>query len=424
MTPTKFCVQCSKAVLPGMLICPGCGGRAFGAAPRPAGPAVPRVPLMPPAIVTTQSRSWRTRGPLLALAVFCLLAGIGALFESARSVTSIATAPAFTPDAGGGLVDLSTRTLRTAASPLNGINFAAGLMLCLAGLLALNRAMPGTSRDGGAVDRGLARISVLGGRGPAAAVPALIALVSVVWLGYLLAARTDVHWSPTAAAEAFKRDVPSYDLAVTGHVMYARAFKGPVTHVAHFTPALVRALDRAQIGGIGGRIRKSEYPLPGVVPLLTFAGLAVFAFLKRRRGTWRPVSPGGPDTMAARAFLLFALLNLYVVTWIVLGQGGGVVFADVNLRPVGVGWVLFMLIAGFSAVAVIHRKVEANRLPYAARASWLSLFFAVSLAAPLWAYYFSDIELGSPALLWLLAYAAAGSLCWLAIDPDSQGGQP
>jgi len=128
--------------------------------------------------------------------------------------------------------------------------------------------------------------------------------------------------------------------------------------------------------------------------------------------------------MAARAFLLFALLNLYVVTWIVLGQGGGVVFADENLRPIGIGWVLMMLIAGLSAVAVIHRKVEANRLPHVTRASWLSLFFAVSLAAPLWTYYFSDIELGSPALLWLLAYTAAGSCCWLAIDPDPQGGHP
>lgn len=411
----KFCVQCSTAVLHAMRICPACGGRAFGAAPLSL-PSVPPVLPSSPPLAPAPSRSWVQRGPLLALAVFCVLYGFGHLGESMRSVTGASRNVISIPGPGASIPGLSTRRTTVPANS-NGIAFAAGVMLCLAGLLALNRATPGQPREGGLVDRGLARIGVFGAR-TIGAVPAVVALGAMVWLGYLAIARTDVHWSADAAAEAFKREVSGFDLAVTGNVMYARASEGSVVHMAHFTPALVRALDRVEFG-VGGRVRASEYPLPGVVPLLAFAGLAGFAFVNRRRGTWRPVSSEEPDTMAARAFLLFALVNLYVVAWIVSGQSG-VMFGKDSLHP---DWIIPMLSlapAGVAVIAVIHRKIEANQLPYATRRNWLSLYFAISLASPLWTYYFTDIEPGSPALLWLLAYTAAGAACWLAIEPDPQ----
>ena len=334
---------------------------------------------MTPVIVTAPSRSWVVRGPLLVLAVVCLLGGVGYLADSARTVITASTNTISIAGPGASIPGLSSR-LRKSAATTNGINFAAGVMLCLAGLLALNRGMPGTSRGGGAVDRGLARVGGFGVQAAGVAVPALLILTTVVWLGYLLVARTNVHWDATAAAAAFKRDVAGYDLAVTGNVMYARAIKGPVVHMAAFTPALVRALDRAQVG-VGGLVRPREYPLPGVVPVLVLAGVAAVAFVKRRRGSWRPVSPGAPDTMAARAFLVFALLNLYVVVWIVSGQRG-VFFREDILHPEWVGMAITLLLAGLGAIAALHRKIEANGLPYATRAGWLFLFFAVSLAAP------------------------------------------
>jgi hypothetical protein len=358
------------------------------------------------------------RAMLLLLAGVCLLGGIGFLGNSARHAVHPVVS-----NTGAAFFGSRLRMV-TEAAQTNGMNFALGLSLVAGGLLALNRAT--RPRDGGhgPLDRLLVRhwkSSVVRGRAARPITAIALLLVTAGWLSYQSVARTRFHFSAADAAEAFKREA-NFNLFVTGNLMYGVAEDGETTHVARFTPALVRALNRNETSAYGP-VRPHEYPLPGMLPVAVLAVLAGFAYWRRQRSGGVRTGSDEPDTFTARSLLIFGLVNGYVVVWLVLGQRDSL-FMDTRffqagvIDPDGLVNAAILLVAGLAVLVMVCSKIEARLLPLAARLGWNWIYFATSLAMVAWSYGFSNAAHGSPALLWILLYLATGALCWLTIYPE------
>ena len=346
-----------------------------------------------------------SKGSLLGLAVFCLLVGISFLDQSISAVVEPAAqtrGPREALEAG----------LRM-AQERNAMNFAIGVSLLAVGLLGLNRSLRGARATEGPIDRLMTHLGSVAW--PAA--PVFLFAVASLWLGYQSLVHTRFHFTAPAAVEAFK-DVSGDDLNVTGNLMYGVTFYGKLSHVAYFSPTLVRALDRAG-KYVGGSVRPHEHPLPGLLPIAAILILALFAAHRTAR---RDRLAGASDIIAARVLLFFGLINLYVLVWLISGKMG-ILYGQDELHPDWAGPVILLLVSAITFLLIVRGKVEAARLPLTARFGWLSMYFAINLGAVAWSYGLSYPAEGSPVFLWVLCYLAAGALCWLTIRPKTSEGE-
>jgi hypothetical protein len=306
-------------------------------------------------------------------------------------------------------------SFRTVASRLNGINFAAGTSMMLVGLLALNRGLRRDRGSPGPVDRALGLLSQGGdvrqGTWHALAVVAVAA--SLVSFTYLAANRIVVHWNDDEAVAAFKANTSGSFLIVNGNFVYGSSHDERAVHVARFTPALVRACDRANLGIGGPLVRDFEYPIPGVLPLVLLAGLCAAVL-------WRPpASERRRQRRVGDALLALGLLHLYVVLWLTSAQAGILIFK----RSVDPDWLApALLLFGSQAVVVVAvRDRLSSTLPSPQRAAWVGLWFLVALVVLPWGYHFSDTSSISPATLWLLLYLGLVGVFWLLLMRSAPG---
>lgn len=367
------------------------------------------------------------RGGLLLLAALCLLGGVAFVANSARTIERpVATTTQLGPELLGTRMKLQSEAAQT-----NGMDFALGINLVASGLLALNRGLRRRDGSGGPIDQMLALRWAFGKVPGDAAWPLAAVILFVIatgWLGYQALARTQFHFSPAVAAEAFRKDA-NFNLYLTGNLIYGVTADGKTTHIAHFTPMMVRALDRNQTS-VFSPLRPREYPLPGVLPVAVLLTLAFVALQrKRREARVQQGEPQQPDIATARALLIFGLVNLYVVAWLALGQRNSL-FMDTRffqagvIDPDGLVNAMLLLVASGAVLAVVYRKIEEKRLPLATRLGWTWFYFAASLSAVAWSYGFSNAAPGSPVLLWILLYLAAGALCWFTIHPEDATRKP
>jgi hypothetical protein len=423
-----------------MQICPACGNRSFS----PDLPAAANVPpwrrwleqrlgspawlnwkwprvLAPPKVAigvagptavmsapATYPIGKARRVLLAALALVCVVFGIGYLADSAQSRLDmhVNIVPGLRGP-GLRLPDTVHTVRQTHMRKENGINFAVGLGLLFAGLLAANRATKRRNTDAGAIDR---LAGPLGGS-PLWVAPLIVMAVAGGWFAYRLVAQTEFHWTAKSAASAFA-DVGGYRLAETGDFIYGAKWDSKTTHVAYFTPALVRELRRAHVS-VGGHDRPVEYPMPGFLPIMMLAALAGYVVWRRRYSASAAQPYPGADMR--HPFLAFGLINLYVMLWLVSAQSGVLFGNDVN--PEWLVPAVLISIATFSALAALWHKAEAATLGIDALAGWMSAFFLAALLPVAWTYYFSDVAPESPVLLWFLLYLTVAGACWSAILP-------
>jgi hypothetical protein len=296
----------------------------------------------------------------------------------------------------------------TIVSKYNGANFASGLALIFAGLLALNRGSKRQNQDEGVIDRRVAWAGLL--RSPV--IPVLLMAITGIWFGYRLLVQTKIHWTPTDAAAVFRNDV-AYRIYVTGGMMYGVSIDGTTTHVAHLTPALMRAIYRSGLNPAlsGETSANAEYPLPGVLPLLALIVIAVAVY-------WQSKQPArAPPTPALTVLTAFGLMNLYVVWWLVSAQEG-VLDGDEKTSWVNPDWgtsTVLLLVPALCTLAAMRRKILQTTLRRAVRVGWLGSYFLAALAPLAWSYRYSNATPGSPALLWILLYLACAGLCWFLL---------
>ncbi len=182
----------------------------------------------------------------------------------------------------------------------------------MAGLLAINRGSRRSKDAPGLIDNFAGWI---GGKGLWQIVAGASALGAFAHVREPAISRT--HCGPRAghggaAVSAFQHDVGPLDIVVNSDWIYGVSSDGQTTHIARFSPTLYRAMDHAGID-IGIVKYPMQFPVPGALPILLLIGLcAVAMFAGRTRD----------NPWTARSFLGFALLNLYVVFWLVSAQIG------------------------------------------------------------------------------------------------------
>jgi hypothetical protein len=212
---------------------------------------------------------------------------------------------------------------------------------------------------------------------------------------------------------AFKTEVGPLDIYVNGDWIYGISPDGSMSHVAPFSPVLYRAMDRANIN-IGDLKYPFEFPIPGFLPILILIGLCAAAL-------WRREKSDAPGIWTARYFLAFALLQLYVVLWLLSANAG--LQTRLGYNPDWMGPALFLLVSQLVLVASVYDRLKGNVLPASQQWAWIGAYFATSLAMLPWAYRFSEATLRAPALLWISLYLGFAALLWfLMMMPRSAKG--
>lgn len=284
---------------------------------------------------------------------------------------------------------------------ISGLHFAAGMSLVLLALLAINRGSRPAGDEPGLIDTFAGWI---GGKRLWQFIAGAGTLGALAVFGSLYFAHTAVYWDTTEAVSAFQHDVAPLEIFVDGEWVYGISPDGETTHIARFTPTLYRAMDRAGIQ-IGEFKYPMQFPVPGGLPILLLIGLCALAIFARRDGP--------PDRWVARCFLGFALLNLYVVFWLVSAQTG--LEFKYGLKPDWIAAALPLVVGQLIIVASVYNRLRAQILPARQRRGWIALYWATSLAMLPWAYCFSEASARGPALIWIALYIGLGAALWFLI---------
>ncbi|HEY2587286.1 MAG TPA: hypothetical protein VGI81_16185 [Tepidisphaeraceae bacterium] len=226
------------------------------------------------------------------------------------------------------------------------------------------------------------------------------------------------HADADDAVAAFEADAVHVFQNAGGFLFGTGLHNDQITHIAAITPELVRALDRKARNVY--TLKPTEVPLPGWLPLVLLLGIAI-AGLAGRGGGWTAA--------------LFGLLNLYMVWWSVAVTHGVMPPPDdVPETRIDAFEFSFKLVC-LVAAAVPFTWIVCGRLQDAARAErpalsarWASIYYLVQSGAIGGIFLVSQRTAGTPVGLWLLAYLALGSLCWMAsvraAGPVRQGNRP
>jgi hypothetical protein len=345
---------------------------------REAKTSAPSRAAAPTTEVVSRSLWWRT--PYFIVALLLLANGVAWLFDSAQSPLLLS---------GMAISDVGETS---------GLHFAAGVSLILLALLAINRGSRHVGDGTGLFDRFAGWI---GGKRLWQFIAGAGALGALAVFGSLTFAHAAVHWNTAEAVSAFQHDVAPLEIFVDGEWVYGISPDGETTHIARFTPTLYRAMDRAGIQ-IGEFKYPMQFPVPGGLPILLLIGLCALALFARRDDHW-----------IARCFLGFALLNLYVVFWLVSAQTG--LEMKYGLKPDWIAAALPLVAGQLVIIASIYNRLREQVLPARQLRGWIALYWATSLAMLPWAYCFSEASARGPALIWIALYIGLGAALWFLI---------